>query len=145
MFFLGDPTERGAWWATVHWAGKSQTGLSYTITAKILVVFVFLFFQSVITKYLHESDVKELCSPGASRQILVILITDLEFTLPSDLGSKEDINTTSQLNFIVQQQKHLLLNYASIKLLEKCLGFGPFPYIRPDVCQEQGRSASVQT
>ena len=108
-------------------------------------LFLFLFFQSVITKYLCVSHVKELCSPGAYWQILVILITDLEFNLPSDLGSKKDINTTSQLNFIIEQQKHLLLNYASIKLLEKCLGFGPFPYSRPDVCQEQGRSASVQT
>ena len=139
--------EREAWWATVHWGGQSQTGLSsYTITTKILVVFFFFFFfQSVITKYLCVSHVKELCSPGAYWQILVILITDLEFKLSSDLGSKEDINTTSQLNFIIEQQKHLLLNYASIKLLEKCLGFGPFPYSRPDVCQEQERSASVQT
>ena len=24
---LENPTDRGAWWATVHWVAKSQTGL----------------------------------------------------------------------------------------------------------------------
>ena len=110
----------------------------------VFVLFFFFFSVSHHQTYLHVSHVKELCSPGAYWQILVILITDLEFNLPSDLSSKDDINTTSQLNFIIEQQKHLL-NYASIKLLEKCLGFGPFPYSCPDVCQEQGKSASVQT
>ena len=107
-------------------------------------LFVCFFSVSHHQTYLHVSHVKELCSPGAYWQILVILITDLEFNLPSDFGSKDDIKTTSQLNFIIEQQKHLL-NYASIKLLEKRLGFGPFPYSRPDACQEQGKSASVQT
>ena len=29
---LENPTDRGAWWATVHWVAKSQTGLKQLST-----------------------------------------------------------------------------------------------------------------